>query len=229
MRQVCKDETEKLVMKKLLMILTCTVALTFGGSALATAKIVSAASTTKTHQHTDTNQAEISTSAHLNVAGALVIGAAAVVVGGYELKRQSGQQGMSHDILEIDPSLSEEFEPLYYGVQDAWSANNQERLSELMAPAFFEKRKQLLDQWQAAGKVNRYEGMVIVRLDQERNVKTAPRVVVTAQGRNYFEYPGRSAKYNREQYEQTMFRRYKEVWELNRDASGQLRVAQIRN
>lgn len=215
-------------MKKIMTLLTCFVVVTLGGCAFSTTKIVLAASTTKTQQQAHTKQADISTNARLNVAGALVIGAAAIVVGGYELKRQSGQQGMSHDILEIDPSLSEEFESLYYDVQDAWSENNQFRLSELMLPTFFDKRKLLLDQWQAAGKVNRYEGMIIVRLEQERNVRNAPRVVVTAQGRSFFEYPERSAKYNREQYEQTLIRRFTEVWELNRDSSGQLRVAQIR-
>lgn len=213
-------------MKKGRLLCVCIIALCIVGSAFSSTQAL--AVTTSSATQTRAKQADIDTDARLNAVGALVIGVAAVIVGGYELKRQSGQRGMSHDILEIEPSLSQEFEPLFYDVQDAWADNDQRRLAELMTPTFFEKRKQLLDQWQIAGKKACHEGMVIINLRQERNVKTAPRVVVTAQGRQYFSYPDRSQRFNREQYEQTYFHRFTEVWELNRDDAGQLRVTQIK-
>lgn len=213
-------------MKKGRLLRVCIIALCIVGTAFSSTQVLAA--TTSPATQTRAKQADIDTDARLNAVGALVIGAAAVIVGGYELKRQSGQRGMSHDILEIEPSLSQEFEPLFYDVQDAWADNDQRRLAELMTPTFFEKRKQLLDQWQTAGKKACHEGMVIINLRQERNVKSAPRVVVTAQGRQYFSYPDRSQRFNREQYEQTYFHRFTEVWELNRDDAGQLRVTQIK-
>lgn len=163
-----------------------------------------------------------------NLVSGLVIGAVAIFMGGSRLKKRADQRNAPHDVYPIEPEIARQFEPLFYRVEQAWSDGDQATLASLMTPRYFHEMKRLLDRWQAAGKINRLEGMVIIKLEAAPSTKETPHVVVTAQARDYFEYPGKSPEYNRNQYDQTRLERFVEVWELQEQSDGRYLVAKIR-
>ncbi|WP_461225213.1 Tim44 domain-containing protein [Lacticaseibacillus suihuaensis] len=113
----------------------------------------------------------------------------------------------------LDPEVEATFPALFDAMEAAWSANDQATLATLMTPRYFRSQKRLLDRWAKAGKCNRLEGMTIIALAQEPS-RSGLHVVVTAQGRDWFEYPAESPAFNQQQHDDAMISRFTEVWEL---------------
>ncbi|WP_225046799.1 hypothetical protein [Lacticaseibacillus kribbianus] len=138
----------------------------------------------------------------------------------------AGRNAALTDTVDLDPDVARTFPALFDAMEDAWSRNDQAMLATLMTPGYFRKQKRLLNRWARQGRVNRLEGMTIIELAQEPS-RRGLHVVVTAQGRDWFEYPAQSAAFNREQYDDAMIARFTEVWELTA-IDNVWRVARIR-
>lgn len=144
------------------------------------------------------------------------------------IKQARSNAQAPHDPYPIDDDLAKEFEPLFYRVEDAWSADDEATLQQAFTPKYFGLQRAILFRWRKQGKINRLDNVAIVQLEQEASSPDRPHVVVTAQARDYFEYPDQPAAYNQSQHDQAYIERFTEVWELQRLADGQLIVSNIR-
>ncbi|KRO15175.1 hypothetical protein [Lacticaseibacillus saniviri] len=144
------------------------------------------------------------------------------------VRRARSNAQAPHDPYPIDDDLAKEFEPLFYKVEDAWSADDEATLQQAFTPKYFGLQRAILFRWRKQGKINRLDNVAIVQLEQEASSPDRPHVVVTAQARDYFEYPDQPAAYNQSQHDQAYIERFTEVWELQRLADGQLIVSNIR-
>ncbi|MCI1986398.1 MAG: TIM44-like domain-containing protein [Lactobacillus sp.] len=159
--------------------------------------------------------------------------AVVLVIGGWQLlkRRQNAQAAVPQKsaLYPLEPQLAKAFEPLFYTIEEAWSQNDQETLAQYMTSRYFGRQKALLDRWQRAGRRNRLEDLALIDVQQEASDADHPHVVVTAQARDYFDYPERSAEFNQAQHDDAMIERFTEVWELAyAQADGRLLLAKIR-
>lgn len=155
-----------------------------------------------------------------------------IVFLGYGLRRRTKQQLVAdqqpHDVGELGAELANEFEPLFYAVENAWVSGNKAELQRLMTPKYFKQQQIILNNWRQEGKVNKLDNLVIVKLQREYVKADELHVVVTAQARDYFQYPDRADEYNQYLQDNTMIQRFTEVWELVKDNNGQYLVNNIR-
>lgn len=127
----------------------------------------------------------------------------------------------------IDRQLAEAFDQLFYAVEKAWTEDDRTTLQALMTPRCYRKQTRLLARWAKQGKRNQLTDLSIVSTQLGEGDADHPRVVVTAQGRDYFVYPKKDAAFNARQRDNAMLKRFTEVWTLAYDDDGELRVAAI--
>ncbi|MEJ6348960.1 hypothetical protein R4Y45_06975 [Holzapfeliella sp. He02] len=128
-----------------------------------------------------------------------------------------------HNTLPIDTHFEKEFSDLFYQVEEAWSKTDMNMLAQMMTPHYFNKQKRIINRWRQFGKINRLDSLAIVDLQYEATSSNQKRhVVVTAQARDWFEYPHKSKAYNRAKEENAYIERFKEVWELVDSPTGWL-------
>lgn len=120
-----------------------------------------------------------------------------------------------HGTYPIDDQLADQFSELFYQVENAWTQTDKSTLAQLMTPQYYTKQAKIIDNWRARGKINRLESIAIVSLKRESNdSKERPKIVVTAQARDWFEYPAKSADFNQTQHDDAFISRFTEVWEI---------------
>ncbi|MGX4764172.1 TIM44-like domain-containing protein [Holzapfeliella sp. JNUCC 72] len=151
-----------------------------------------------------------------------VVGAGFLSYGGYRFYRKKrNTTNQPGNTLPIDSDFEKSFLDFFYQVEEAWSQTDTKTLSQLMTPQYFNKQKRIINNWRRLGKINRLDSLAIIDLKYEATKSANKKhVIVTAQARDWFEYPNKSKDYNLAKRENTYIERFAEVWELVQSPDG---------
>jgi hypothetical protein len=145
------------------------------------------------------------------------------------LRRKRIERAQPHNTAPMSVDLEREFTELFYRVETAWADNDQYALRQVFDRGYFIQQKLILDGYTRHNKINRLESIAVVNLLEELTGKpNRIHVAVTAQMRDYFEFFDQDERYNEQVRDDALIERFTEVWEMHRDARGQLLVDTIR-